>query len=189
MATKNELQEIGEKVVTKRRGGNNKQGIGLANVNAYLFEDDDERKAFTRKALSEALEYWDMPKVQSSDEARERTKAYFQRCIDRAIKPTVEEYALALGTTRAMLWDWETGRKHGPMDGEIIKRAKEYIASYDAKAVIEGKLNPVTYIFRGKNYYGMKDQQDVVVTPNTLESRPRAELIAEASMLPEDGEA
>lgn len=186
MPKKNELQEIGEQVV-KKRGGNNKEGVGLANVNsAYLFEDEDEKKAFTRKALSEALEYWDVPKVQSSEEAKERTRDYFRRCIERGIKPTVEEYAMALGVTRSCLWDWETGRKNGPVDGEIIKRAKDLIASYDAKAVIDGKLNPVTYIFRGKNYYGMKDQQDVVVTPNTLEARPRAELIAEASMLPGD---
>jgi hypothetical protein len=32
--------------------------------------------------------------------------------------------------------------------------------------VAEGKLNPVTYIFRSKNYYGMKDQQEHVITPN-----------------------
>ena len=32
--------------------------------------------------------------------------------------------------------------------------------------VTEGKINPVVYIFRAKNYFGMKDQQEVVLTPN-----------------------
>ena len=32
--------------------------------------------------------------------------------------------------------------------------------------VTEGKINPVVYIFRAKNYFGMKDQQDLVLTPN-----------------------
>lgn len=30
----------------------------------------------------------------------------------------------------------------------------------------DGKVNPVTGIFWQKNYDGMKDQQEVVVTPN-----------------------
>ena len=37
--------------------------------------------------------------------------------------------------------------------------------------VTEGKINPVVYIFRAKNYFGMKDQQDLVLTPNN--ARPR----------------
>jgi hypothetical protein len=48
----------------------------------------------------------------------------------------------------------------------MIKKAKDLIAAYDANLVAEGKLNPVTYIFRSKNYYGMKDQQEHVITPN-----------------------
>jgi hypothetical protein len=32
--------------------------------------------------------------------------------------------------------------------------------------VAEGKIPQVTYIFRAKNYYGMRDQQEVVLTPN-----------------------
>lgn len=31
--------------------------------------------------------------------------------------------------------------------------------------VTEGKINPVVYIFRAKNYFGMKDQQDITITP------------------------
>ena len=33
--------------------------------------------------------------------------------------------------------------------------------------VTEGKINPVVYIFRAKNYFGMRDQQEYVLTPNT----------------------
>ena len=32
--------------------------------------------------------------------------------------------------------------------------------------VTEGKINPVVYIFRAKNFFGMKDQQEHVITPN-----------------------
>ena len=74
---------------------------------------------------------------------------------------------LALGYPRETIWKWETGREGStPFRSNIIKKAKELIAAYDANLVAEGKLNPVTYIFRSKNYYGMKDQQEHVITPN-----------------------
>ena len=34
------------------------------------------------------------------------------------------------------------------------------------KMVQEGKINPVTYIFRAKNYFGLQDKQEYVITPN-----------------------
>ena len=32
--------------------------------------------------------------------------------------------------------------------------------------VTNGAMNPVVYIFRSKNFYDMRDQTEVVVTPN-----------------------
>lgn len=177
---KNEIEEIGNKVATKKRTN------PLPNEIAYTFEDEDEKKAYVAKALTEGLEYWRNEKVKSPEELIDRTESYFLRCANRGIKPTVEEYALCLGVTASTLWDWENGRSRGPAESDIVKRAKQMIALFDAKAIIDGKMNPVTYIFRAKNYYGMRDQQDVVVTPNTIESRPRAELIAEAELLPDE---
>jgi hypothetical protein len=40
------------------------------------------------------------------------------------------------------------------------------LASFDAEMVTEGKINPVTYIFRAKNYFGLQDKQEYVLTPN-----------------------
>jgi hypothetical protein len=48
----------------------------------------------------------------------------------------------------------------------MIKKAKGILAAIDAKLVSEGKIPQVTYIFRAKNFFGMRDQQDVVLTPN-----------------------
>ena len=80
---------------------------------------------------------------------------------------TVEKMALALGYDRKTLWAWETGGEGStPTRRNLIKKAKELLASYDAEMVAEGKLNPVTYIFRAKNYFGMRDQVEHVVTPN-----------------------
>ena len=50
----------------------------------------------------------------------------------------------------------------------LIKRAKHVLAAIDADLVLKGMINPVAYIFRAKNYYGMKDQQDVVVQAKNI---------------------
>ena len=38
--------------------------------------------------------------------------------------------------------------------------------TFDAKLVISGKLNFLAYCFRAKNYYGMVDKAEYVLTPN-----------------------
>ena len=150
------------------------------------FESQDERQAYASKTLTNMLDLLNVPIVKTAEEYEERTALYFQRCASLGVRPLWEEYCLALGTTKQCLWNWANGVRRGPVAPEVVTRAKDFIAAYDARMVTDGKMNPVTYIFRAKNYYGMKDQQDVVVTPNTNEGRPRDELIKEAMMLPED---
>ena len=48
----------------------------------------------------------------------------------------------------------------------IIKKAKDFLKTFDAKLVITGKMNFLAYCFRAKNYYGMADKSEVVLTPN-----------------------
>ncbi len=48
----------------------------------------------------------------------------------------------------------------------MIKKAKQIMASMDANLVSENKIPQVTYIFRSKNFYNMRDQAEVVITPN-----------------------
>ena len=150
------------------------------------FESNDERSAFNQKTIMQMMSLFNLPRVQNEQEAIERTEGYFYDCANKGIRPTWEEYAMALGVHRKTLWSWTTGQVKGPCNADVFLRAKDFIAAFDARMVIEGKMNPVTYIFRSKNYYDMKDTQDVVVTPNALESRPREQLIAEAQALPDE---
>ena len=72
----------------------------------------------------------------------------------------MEDMALSLGVTRQILYNWETrGDNYERM--EIVKKAKEVLAGIDAKLVSEGKIPQVTYIFRAKNYFGMRDQTQI----------------------------
>ena len=136
-------------------------------------------------ALKEAIRYRKQPIVKSEEEAEGRLEEYFNHCLEENIRPTVENMALCLGTTRKTLWEWENDMVVGPVSSDVIKKAKGVIAAFDANLVIAGRMNPVAYIFRAKNYYGMKDQQDLVLTPNTQTEIPAHQLIADAEDLPD----
>ena len=51
---------------------------------------------------------------------------------------------------------------------DVVKNAKEFIATLEAELARDGEINPTVYIFRAKNHFGMTDKQEVVVTPNTI---------------------
>lgn len=133
--------------------------------NAVPPEDPDD----VRQVLTECLKWYkqSMSPAKTDDEIEQRTIDFFEYCIDNGERPTVEKYSLALGYARTTINEWERGNNCSPRRMDIIKKAKEFLAAYDAGMSVNGKLNPVLYIFRGKNYYGLKDTQDVVLTPNS----------------------
>lgn len=49
----------------------------------------------------------------------------------------------------------------------IVKTAKNIIRQYDASMAANGMIPPSVYQFRAKNFYGMKDVQEVTVAPKT----------------------
>lgn len=137
--------------------------------NARPKMDTPENKAIVSRILNEVLVEYRKPKVKSDDEMAERLNDYFNRCAERGQIPTVEEMELSTGYTDRDLWEIETGVRKGfsPATSYIIKKAKSILKSFDAKMVIDGKLNFLAYCFRAKNYYGMVDKQEYVLTPNT----------------------
>lgn len=92
----------------------------------------------------------------------QRAEEYIQACVTSGQRPTVESFCLSLGYARQRVWEAEC--KPGPAS-DAIKKAKSTIAAFDAAAVTAGELNPVVYIFRGKNFYGLRDQVDVAAVP------------------------
>lgn len=181
MSTNKDSGEAGEKI-KKPRGGKYSPVIGS---NGYLqgIEDEEEKKAIIRSCLIEATRYMGAPIVKSDEEAIERIEEYFNHCINDGKRPTVEGLALCLGTTRSTMFKWETGESR-TISGNIIKKAKEFIGNFDANMVAENKLNPVTYIFRSKNYYGMRDSQEYVLSPN-VDAPDKKTILDQADLLPD----
>ena len=117
------------------------------------------------RCLKNCLTFYDLPIIKSDEECRQRLYDFFNTCQQTGQLPTVEKMVMCLGTVRQVVWDWEHGRNCSQRRIDMIKKAKEFIASFESEMVTEGKINPVVYIFRAKNYFGMKDQQDVVLKP------------------------
>lgn len=159
--TDTDLVEVGQKI-TKGRGGKNNF------PSAKMAIQTEEDRQLVKKLLGEVLVEYNQPKVKNDEELAERINDYFKRCAENGQIPTVEEMCLSTGYAYSTCYDWETGRRKGFSDStaNIIKKAKEMLKTFDAKLVISGKLNFLAYCFRAKNYYGMVDKQEMVVTPN-----------------------
>ena len=153
--------EVKTKPKGKPRGRN---GAGTASVKKYTRQVPESDIS---RIVRESYQYFGRKLPKDDDECAQRLNDYFKQCNDEGQLPTIEDMALALGTTRTTLWQWEHERTQGPVRSNMIKIAKQIVAGIDAKLAAEGKIPQVVYIFRAKNFYGMKDQQDVIVTPNT----------------------
>lgn len=165
------MAEKQTQAMTQAKTNRPKRGRGgTENFPAARFKPEtEEDKALVSKLLTEILVEYHQPRVKNDDELIERLDGYFKRCASNGQVPTIEEMSLSTGYSQETVYDWETGRNHGfsPQTSSIIKKAKQIVKTFDAKLVISGKMNFLAYCFRAKNYYGMTDKQEVVLTPNT----------------------
>ncbi len=151
-----ELQDLGEHVVKKKHRNT-----------TSIVDSSTATSAEISQIIGESFQYFKRPIVKSDEECAQRLEDYFNQCQMTGQIPTVEDMALALGTSRQTLFNWEHGLKGASAARQnMIKQAKEVLAGVDAKLVSMGKIPQVTYIFRAKNYFGLADKQEVVVTPN-----------------------
>lgn len=99
-------------------------------------------------------------------EMSRRFEHYLDVCAkyDRKIG-NLAAYA-AIGITKEQAKDFEVNNKSNPARAYFIKKVKQFCSMYREGLMQDGKVNPVTGIFWQKNYDGLKDQQEVVVTPN-----------------------
>ena len=149
-----------------------------------------QEKADCSKLLSQILEDYKQPRVKNDDELIDAFDAYFQRWVDRGSLPTVEGLYMSTGFTIEYMRNICNGSKKGFSDktASIIKKAKDILQRYDAEKTVAGEINPIVYFFRAKNYYGMVDKQEHVITANTREeSDYSAEDIAKKYLV--DGDA
>lgn len=127
--------------------------------------------------LTAAKELAFLPDINLNDveQLKERLELFFDICIKYDDRPTVEGLGLALnGMDRRRLWEIKEGASSThkvvnelpPACRDMIKKAYKVMAKLWETYMLNGKINPVSGIFLGKNYYGMQDKQECVITPN-----------------------
>lgn len=148
-----------------QRSVNRKKETYALSTDAMMQAKQDEVVRIM-KNLQERLKVRGKPKFDSPAEMALLIEQYFEDCITYQQFPTKRGLALALGTTYSTLWDWENGRR-GSDYSDVIKKASEFLAEMDEQLVLSGIENPVLFMFRSKNYHGLTDKQEMVLTPNT----------------------
>lgn len=146
--------------VKKPRGGKNSPVIGDNGVTT-LPGDNSKYAGVLATILS-----W--PSVDKSDvnALEERFRKFINYCMENDVRITNQVTYLALGITKDNVYDWENGRGRGNSHSDFIKKVKAFCSSYREMLGADGKLNPVTLVWWQKQYDGMVDRQELIVTPN-----------------------
>lgn len=158
--------------VTRGRGGKN----NFPSTNLNVEPGDNS------KYLRHALETKNMPPIDVSDvnQVRERLQWYFNHCAEDDMKPTVMGFCNALKIGRSTLFDWKRGNFRAGTHQAVILEAYSTLEELWENYMQNGKINPVSGIFLGKNNFNYADKQEYVVTPNTGEVEAADPLVIEA---------
>lgn len=130
----------------------------------------------TSRYIKHARNHANLPPIDISDieQVENRINYYLDSCEKDGIKPTVSGLCNCLGIERTTLYKWYKGMFRKGTHQEIILRFYKMLEEFWEIQMNEGKINPVTGIFLGKNNFGYADKQEVVVTPNNPLDDPEA---------------
>ena len=142
------------------------------------------------KFLSHALMVRALPPIDTSDpvQVEDRINEYFILCAQNDIKPSVKGFLNALRIGKTTLWEWKNGVKREGTHQAIVCEAYDLLEALWEDYMQNGKINPVSGIFLGKNNFGYQDKQEMVLTPNTgnVQAVDAATIEAKYAELPEE---
>ena len=96
-------------------------------------------------------------KFESPEQMQDLIDLYFRECSEHDRPITITGMAVALGTTRKTLLDYE----RDPEFSYTVKQAKAVCERFVEEGALTGKLHATFCIFNLKNNYGWKDKVDV----------------------------
>ncbi|MBQ8576343.1 MAG: hypothetical protein IJ449_00020 [Clostridia bacterium] len=143
------------------------------------------------KYTSVALAIMEMPRIDKRDpeQLQKRINEYFALCAKHDMKPSVAGIGLSTGLDRRRLWEINSGVNTRGLPQEcvdIIRQAYAGLEMLWESYMQNGKINPVSGIFLGKNHFGYRDQQDVVVSPGQQDIPTPEAIEAKYAELPDD---
>lgn len=165
MASKKKDDDVVKEIVKKKpRGGNNILTDAALNV----------QPGDNSKYLLVSMQLMSLPDIDLHDveQVNARLEEYFRIQAENDLKPTVAGMGLALnGMDRRRLWEIRTDVPDRNKDlptpvRDSIKKAYKLMENLWENYMQNGKINPVSGIFLGKNNFGYQDKTEYVVTPN-----------------------
>jgi hypothetical protein len=124
------------------------------------------------KYLAVSMELYKLPSIDLKDpeQVNKRLKEYFTIHLKNDLKPTVAGMGMALGLDRRRLWEIKTDALDRNVDiptltRDSIKKAYVIMENLWENYMQNGKINPVSGIFLGKNNFGYQDKTEHIITP------------------------
>ena len=149
----------------KPRGGNSP----MIGTNGLNLEEGDNTKY-----LMLGAKLFNLPSINLKDpeQVNTRLNEFFAIHAEADMKPTVSGMGMALGLDRRRLWEIKSDVADRNQDlpaltRDYIKKAYVYMEILWENYMQNGKINPVSGIFLGKNNFGYQDKQEMVLTPNS----------------------
>ena len=153
-----------------KRKGNGKNSPVIGDNGLSLDAGDNT------KYLAVSMQLMNLPDIdlKKPEQVINRLNEYFQIHADNDMKPTVAGMGMALGLDRRRLWEIKTGNygtqrsleELPTLTKDSIKKAYKLMENLWENYMQNGKINPVSGIFLGKNNFGYQDKQEHVITPN-----------------------
>ena len=161
------IQNVHEVAESKKKKQTKKGRGGSENFPNVL--PSDVGAGHIKKTLNKILPMWNMPPVKDDAELAVRLYDFFELCMETEQHPTWEKLCYYIGFVGSTVHRWLTGEINCSSERRnLIKKAKEFCAIYDAELAIDGKINPIIYIFRAKNFFGMVDRVEHVASADNL---------------------
>lgn len=134
------------------------------------------------KFLKYAMESWNLPKIDTSDpvQVEHRIYEYFESCYENDRKPNMVGLANWLGVNRDTLQSWKRGECRNSTHSALIQKAISLMEEQWVDYMMNGKVNPASGIFLGKNFYQYKDVIDIKpVAPDPMGEQVSAKELAD----------
>lgn len=158
----NKRNIIENAIIKQKNSKNNNSTVNKGSL-AYLSKDnvkgfnkEMQKKVFNSSGVGRPYAF------QSIEQLKEDLSEYFETCDKYGVMPTVSNLALWLNVNPDTLYE-HRNNSNSPFS-EIIKNTFNYLHSIMQDGTLAGEINPVTYIFLSKNYYGMRDDKNIQVT-------------------------
>lgn len=156
----NELTEKQLDFIKKGKGRGN--SIDNKNTRAYMAQENvkEFNKEFMPRALVGRPCRWDNVEELCNDIGE-----YLDLCDRTSVIPTITAMATWLHCSRDTIYSH--ANNPNSQFSDILKNAINICHSFLENGAVDGKVNSVLYMFLSKNYFGLKDDKNITVTPAT----------------------